>query len=519
MNLADILEASASRHPDKTCVIQDEDGPRLIYRQVLDRAYRLAHVLRGLSVQKGDRVAVFLTNSYHYLEIYFSLARIGAIVVGLNFRLKEKEAAYILNHARAKVLILEERYAPMFIALRTSLSFVQHHLCIGSPQSKMLDYESMIQQTPEGEPPRVEAGDQETLGIMYTSGTTGLPKGVEFSNRAIAVTFDYPSAIRPGIILVNVPFYHIAGALNIYTAVYKESTLVIIPQFDPGKALRLIEKEGVTETYLVPTMLRAILDHPDFRKRNSSSLKRIRYGAAPMPPELILRGIKELPCDYYNAFGQTETSGTAIALTEEDHRLSGGQEEIARKLKRLSGIGRPIPEISCRLIDEKGREVAPGEIGEILVRGDKLMKGYWEDPEETAKALKKGWLHTGDMARMDEDGYIYLADRKKDVINRGGEKIFPAEVESVLNQHPQVLESAVVGVPDEYWGERVQAFVVLREGATCSEEEMVEFCRSRLASYKKPSGVQFLPELPKNAVGKVLKYTLREKVLNGGKKQ
>jgi acyl-CoA synthetase (AMP-forming)/AMP-acid ligase II len=212
---------------------------------------------------------------------------------------------------------------------------------------------------------------------MYTSGTTGLPKGVEFSNKAIAVTFDYPSAIRRGIILVNVPFYHIAGALNIYTAVYKESTLVIVPQFDPGKALRLIEKEGVTETYLVPTMLRAILDHPDFRKRDLSSLKRIRYGAAPMPPELILRAIKELPCDYYNAFGQTETSGTAVALTEEDHRLSGNQEEIAKKLRRLSGIGRPIPEISCRLLDEKGREVAPGEIGEILVRGDKLMKGYW----------------------------------------------------------------------------------------------------------------------------------------------
>ncbi len=327
-----------------------------------------------------------------------------------------------------------------------------------------------------------------------------------------------PSAIRPGIILVNVPFYHIAGALNIYTAVYKESTLVIIPQFDPGKALRLIEKEEVTETYLVPTMLRAILDHSDFKKRNSSSLKRIRYGAAPMPPDLILRAIKELPCAYYNAFGQTETSGTAIALSEEDHRLSGGQEEIAKKLKRLSGIGRPIPEISCRLIDERGSEVAPGEIGEILVRGDKLMKGYWNNPEETAKALKDGWLRTGDLALMDEDGYLYLADRKRDVINRGGEKIFPAELESVLNQHPKILESAVVGVPDEYWGERVQALVVLREGATCSEEEIVEFCRSRLASYKKPPGVRFLPELPKNAVGKVLKYVLREKVLNGGKR-
>lgn len=510
MNLADILERGALRHPEKTCVIQDEDGPRLTYQQVLHRTFRLANVLRELSVQRGERVAVFLTNSYHYLEIYFSLARIGAIVVGLNFRLKEKEAAYILNHARVKVLILEERYAPIFAALRSSLPYLQHYLCIGPPGEKMLSYEGMLEGALEEEPLRVEAEDQETLGIMYTSGTTGLPKGVEFSNRAIAVTFDYPSAIRPGIILVNVPFYHIAGALNIYTAVYKESPLVIIPRFDPAKALRLIEKEGVTETYLVPTMLRAILDHPDFKERDLSSLKRIRYGAAPMPPDLILRAIQELPCDYYNAFGQTETSGTAIALSEEDHRLSGSPEEVSRKLKRLSSIGRPIPEISCRLVDEQGRDVLPGEVGEILVRGDKLLKGYWDDPAETARVLKDGWLHTGDMARMDEDGYLYLADRKKDVINRGGEKIFPAEVESVLNQHPGVLESAAVGVPDEYWGERVQAFVVLRKGATSSEEEIVEYCRSRLAGYKKPSAVRFLPELPKNAVGKILKYILKE---------
>ena len=516
MNLADILEETASQNPEKICAVQDEWGPRLTYRQVLDRTWRLVHLLRGLSVRKGDRVAVFLTNSFHYLEIYFSLARIGAIVVGMNFRLKGEEAAYILNHCQAKVLILEERYLPLFAPLRPSVPHLLHYLVLGAPAEKMLNYEEMLNQALSASPVREEMDEQETIGIMYTSGTTGLPKGVEFSHKAIAVTFDYPSAIRPGIILVNVPFYHIAGALNIYTAVYKNSTLVIIPQFDAAKALRLMEKEGVTETYLVPTMLRALLDHPDFSRRELSSLKRIRYGAAPMPPDLILRAIRVLPCDYFNAFGQTETSGTAIALNEEDHCLVGKEEEMAKKMKRLSGIGRPIPEIECRLADEQGKDVPPGVVGEILVRGPKLMKGYWNAPQETARVLKDGWLHTGDMAWRDEDGYLSLADRKKDVINRGGEKIFPAEVESIINRHPKVLESAVIGVSDPYWGEKVEAFVVLQPGTSASEEEMIDFCRPRLASYKKPALIKFLPELPKNAVGKVLKYVLRQEASQGG---
>jgi acyl-CoA synthetase (AMP-forming)/AMP-acid ligase II len=517
VNLADILEETTSQNPEKICAVQDEGGPRLTYRQVLDRTWRLVHLLRGLSVRKGDRVAVFLTNSFHYLEVYFSLARIGAIVVGMNFRLKGEEAAYILNHCQAKVLILEERYLPLFAPLRLSIPHLFHYLVLGAPAEKMLNYEEMLNQAPPARPGREEMDEQETIGIMYTSGTTGLSKGVEFSHKAIAVTFDYPSAIRPGIILVNVPFYHIAGALNIYTAVYKNSTLVIIPQFDAAKALRLMEKEGVTETYLVPTMLRALLDHPDFSGRELSSLKRIRYGAAPMPPDLILRAIRVLPCDYFNAFGQTETSGTAIALNEEDHRLVEKEEEMAKKMKRLSGIGRPIPEIECRLADEQGKEVPPGIVGEILVRGPKLMKGYWNAPRETARVLKDGWLHTGDMAWRDEDGYLFLADRKKDVINRGGEKIFPAEVESIINRHPKVLESAVIGVFDPYWGEKVEAFIVLQPGISASEEEMIDFCRSRLASYKKPALIKFLPELPKNAVGKVLKYVLRQQASQEGR--
>jgi len=511
MNLGDFLDRSTALNPDKICLIQDEDGPRFTYRKVLDRTSRLTHLLRNLTVKKGDRVAIFLTNSFHYVEIYFSLARIGAIVVGLNFRLKEQEAAYILNHSGAKVLILGEGNVPMFTSLRPSLPNVQHYLCIGAKGEKMLDYEEVLGQAPNHQPPGVEIGDQETIGIMYTSGTTGLPKGVEFSQKAIAVTFDYPSAIRPGVILVNVPFYHIAGALNIYTAIYKESTLVIIPHFDAGKALRLIEKEKASETYLVPTMLRAILNHEEFKRRDLSSLQRIRYGAAPMPLDLLLRALKELPCDYYNAFGQTETSGTAIALTEADHRLSGNEAEVGKKLKRLSGIGRPIPEVSCRLVDDQGQEVPAGSVGEILIRGEKILKGYWNDPEETTRTLRDGWLHTGDMAWIDGDGYLYLADRKKDVIIRGGENIYPAEVERILNEHPKVLESAVIGVEDVYWGEAAKAFVVLREGSVCSQEELVEFCRSRLASYKKPACIQFVPELPKNTVGKVLKYVLRER--------
>jgi long-chain acyl-CoA synthetase len=252
------------------------------------------------------------------------------------------------------------------------------------------------------------------------------------------------------------------------------------------------------------------MDHPDFSKRDLSSLNSITYGAAPMPIELLKRALIALPVEYTNTFGLTEGLGTITSLTPEDHKLEGSKEEIEKKMRRLSGVGKAISGYEIRVVDTQGRDVPVGEVGEFVARGKSVMKGYWNKPEASEEALQEGWLHTGDLVRMDEDGYLYTAGRKKDMVNRAGENIYPVEVEEILDSHPNVRESAVIGVPDDYWGEIVKAVVVLEPGVQTTEEELIEYCRENLASYKKPSIVEFMDELPKNAVGKVLKNLLRQ---------
>jgi acyl-CoA synthetase (AMP-forming)/AMP-acid ligase II len=313
----------------------------------------------------------------------------------------------------------------------------------------------------------------------------------------------------PGTLLVNVPLYHIAGIQSMANTIARGDRLVILSQFEPGLFMETIEKEKVAATYVVPTMLRAILDHPDFVKRDLRSLKNVLYGAAPMPIDLLLRSLQVLPAKYFNYFGLTEATGIISALTPEDHRLEGPGDEIQKKVRHLSGVGQAIPEVDLRVVDDQDRDVEIGQAGEVIVRGKKVMKGYWKNSEATEGALRGGWLHTGDLVRIDEEGYLYLAGRKKDMIIRGGENIYPLEVEEVLHSHPKVLESAVIGVSDDYWGEIVKAVVVLKPGQYATQEEIIEFCRERIASYKKPSVVEFVKDLPKNAMGKVLKTVLR----------
>jgi len=372
----------------------------------------------------------------------------------------------------------------------------------------MQSYEALLAASSPVPVPSVSLADDETVCIMYTSGTTGLPKGAMITHGNIISTFSETYAIPPGTILVNVPLYHIAGVLSMMNAVQAGDALIILSQFDPGIFLETIEKEKVATTYFVPTMLKAVLDHPDFSRRNVSSLKNILYGAAPMPFDLLIRSLKVLPGEYFNAFGLTEATATISALTQEDHRLEGTPGELEKKRHRLAGVGRALPEVDLRVVDEKDQDVPMGQVGEVIARGKKVMKGYWKNPEATAETLRGGWLHTGDLVSMDEEGYLYLAGRKKDMILRGGENIYPVEIEAVLHTHPKVLEAAVIGVPDNYWGEIVKAVIVLKPGEKMTPEEVIEFCRERMASYKKPALVEFVESLPKNAVGKVLKRVL-----------
>jgi acyl-CoA synthetase (AMP-forming)/AMP-acid ligase II len=275
--------------------------------------------------------------------------------------------------------------------------------------------------------------------------------------------------------------------------------------------MQLVEAENVNRAMMVPTMLKMLMDHPDFHKHDLSSLEVITYGAAPMPLEVIKRAIREFPNTHFiNAFGQTETAATITMLPPEDHILTGTEEEIDRKLRRLASIGKPLDDVEVQILDEDGQPVKRGDVGEIVARGARLMKGYWRREDETAATIRGGWLFTGDLGYMDDDGYIFLAGRARDFIKRGGEMISPEEVEQVLQSHPSVDEAAIIGVPDDDWGERVRAIVVLKNGHNASGDDIIEFCRQRLASFKKPESIVFCDELPRNPLGKVLKRILRE---------
>jgi acyl-CoA synthetase (AMP-forming)/AMP-acid ligase II len=351
---------------------------------------------------------------------------------------------------------------------------------------------------------------------MYTAGTTGRPKGVPLKHSGfVSYILDSVEPANPEIEernLLTVPLYHIAGIQAMLAAVYGGRTLVLMSQFDTKEWLETAQKERANRAMLVPTMLKWIVDDPDFDSYDLSSLKVITYGAASMPYEVIKKAIELFPsARFINAFGQTETASTITFLGPDDHIIEGTEEEKEKKLKRLtSSIGKPLPDVEIKIVDEKGKSLPLYEVGEIVAKGPRIMSGYWKDEEKTAKVMTSdGWLRTGDNGYIDDEGYIYLAGRGDDLIIRGGENISPKEIEDVLYSHPKVEDAAVIGVPDPEWGQECRAIVVLKPGESATEEEIMEHCKS-LAGFKRPKSVVFIDELPLNQVGKVLKVKLRE---------
>jgi len=511
MNIAAVIEKTCQKFSSQICVV--EGNQRLTYAQIEERANRLAWAMVRMGVKPGDRVGIFQINCLQFVEIIYALTKIGAIFVSLNFRLKGQEVYYILDNAEVKILILGKRYIELIQSIREKLPKVENYLCIGQTGAAMQSYESTLAASAVDPFPSVSLSDDEPACIMYTSGTTGLPKGAIITHGNITSTFTEKYGVPSGTLLICVPLYHIAGILSMLNTVRNGETLIILSEFDPGIILKTIKKEKIATTYFVPTMLQAILDHNDFSTRNCSSLKNILYGAAPMPIDLLIRSMNVLPGSYYNNFGLTEATATISSLTPGDHLLDGSMEEVKKRKQRLSGVGKAIPEVELRIVDEQDMDVPVGHIGEAIVRGKKVMKGYWKNTEATTEILRGGWLHTGDLVSIDADGYLYLSGRKKDMIIRGGENIYPIEIETILHQHPKIMESAVVGVPDIYWGEIVKAVIVLKPGERATDEEIIAYCHQKIASYKKPGIVEFVDKLPKNAVGKVLKRELNKNVV------
>lgn len=514
MNTTDFLNIASAICPDKLAIVFEDK--RYTFSQLNERVNRLANGLMKLGIGKGERVAFIQVNCNQCVEAYFAVAKMGAIYLPLNFRAKEKELAYMLNTAEATTVIMGERYVPMIKSIQPDCKTLKHLISIEEKHDDMLYYEDIIKGG-SADDVFTEIDDDDTTILMYTAGTTGFPKGVMLSHTSFSsymlenVTPADPEASESNIL--TVPLYHVAGIQAMMAAIYGGRTLVMERQFEPEEWMTLVETEKANRAMMVPTMLKQLLDHPNFKKHDLSSLKVITYGAAPMPLPVIRKALEEFPgVSFINAFGQTETASTITALGPEDHVLTGTPEEIEKKLQRLASIGKPMSDVEMKVIDEDGNTLPPGEAGEILARGPRVMSGYWKDEEKTAKTIDKdGWVHTGDVGYVDEAGYYFLSGRSSDMIIRAGENISPEELENVIREHAKVEDVAVIGVPDETWGEEPRAVVIPKKGEKPTEAEIMEWCRERLASFKRPRSVVFVDELPRNPMGKLIKREIRDK--------
>ena len=510
MNTTEILMIAAAIVPDRTAIVFD--GQHFSFETLQERVNRLANAMADLGVGKGDRVAAMQTNCNHLVEIYFAAAQLDAVYVPINFRAKAEELAIMLDIVDPSFLFLGQRY--LSLVSGGTLPNDRIVMLDAAPPAGMHGYEDLLEGADAEQLHFPEDDEDATTVIMFTSGTTSIPKGAQLTHDSFA-TFLLANVepADPDLAetnLLTVPMYHVAGLQAALAAVFGGRTLIVMPQFDEEEWMSLAVEHRANRAMLVPTMLKRVMDHPNFANYDLSSLGVITYGAAPMPLPVIRDAIEKFPdTRFINAFGQTETASTITMLPPDDHVLTGTPEEVETKLRRLTSIGKPLDDVEVMIVTEDGEPVAEGEVGEIVARGPRMMTGYWGQEEATGDTIRSGWLYTGDLAWQDEDGYIYLSGRARDFIKRGGEMISPEEVEQTLAEHAGVAEAAVIGIPDLEWGEEVRAVVVPTDESV-TEEDLIEFCRQRLAGYKRPRSVVFIDALPRNVMGKVMKRDLRE---------
>ena len=506
MLIGDMLTRAARCYPDKEAVVFEET--RLTYAEFNERTNRLSNALLDLGVKRGERVVVICHNSNHYAEAVFAIAKIGAVSTNLNWRLSPKELAFLLDDSEANIVFFSKRfeylYEPMVKELPKKLKYIAVD---GKSDDSMLDYEELIAKYPSNEP-EVDIDFEDVVLQLYTSGTTGRPKGVMLTHKnmysnAISTILEM-ELTRDFNVLGLLPIFHIA-VFVLLNLVLVGAKVTFVHSFDPAEIMALIEKEKVTAVGFTPIIFKFLLDHPELEKFDLSSLKQVIYATAPMPVDLLRRSMDKFQCDFIQFFGMTETSPTLTMLVPEDHILEGPEY----KVRRLASAGRATINVEVKVVDGNGEECPPGVTGEIIGRGDNVMKGYHKMPKETKDVIRDGWYYTGDMGYFDEYGYLYIADRKKDMVISGGENIYPREVEEAILLLDGVAEVAVIGVPDDAWGEAVKAIVVPATGSELTDEMVIEHCKSHIASYKKPKSVEFMEMLPRSALGKVLKHELR----------
>ena len=512
MVVGDILRKNARLFPEKLALFFGDN--RFTWRELYERVNRFSNSLLGLGLNKGERVVFLSKNSHYFFEIWFSLAQTGLIGITPNYRLGPMELSYVIKDSGASTIIVSDEYVEVIRKIRPEIPEVRFLIGIGENHALPLDYERMIRNGAEIEP-NISVTEDDIRLLMYTSGTTGTPKGAVWTHKSsIAPSWGTIIAAHLEVddIHLNVlPLCLAGGNVACMAFCLRGAPTVILEEFDPIKIFETIEREKVTVTHLVPTMINNLINHPGVKKYDLSSLRLIMYGSAPISVEVLRQAMERFKCKFMQLYGATETSGFCGFLLPEDHMLTGSEKQM----RKIASCGREAVWAELRVVGENGKDVKKDEVGEIIIKGAGVIKEYWKAPDKTKDAIKDGWWHSGDLARVDEDGYIYIVDRKTGMIISGGMNIYPREIESVLYRHPAVKEAVVIGVPDREWGESVKAIIQLKEGMTADEEEIIDFCKQHLASYKKPKSVDFADQFPLGIGGKILKRVVREQYWKG----
>jgi len=530
MILTEPLMKALKLFPKKEAIVCG--GKRWTYQEFYDRVNRLSHYLKDLGVGKDDKVAILHPNCHYFLETYYGITQIGAISVPINYRLSPKEIAFILQDSESKLLIVDPMFQGQVDPIRGEIKDIvgiiwtgeesNSCLSVGRKEPRNLNYEAALIQINSNKVPKVPISDDDIAQIYYTSGTTGRPKGVMLSHKNVTThalgTIAEIHLTDRDVWIHVAPLFHLADAWATWAVTWVGGTHVLVREFDPKIVLETIEREKVTLTNLIPTTLNLMVNHPEVGNFDYSSLRVLLSGGAPIAPEVVRKIVETFKCGYIQTYGMTETSPYLTLSILKEHLKKLSYED---QLRFKSKTGREFIGVELKVVSERGEEIKRDEkeIGEIIVKGDIVTKGYWKLPEETEKSIRDGWLYTGDMAVMDEEGYVTIVDRKKDMILTGGENVYSTEVENILYMHPAILECAVIGVPDQKWGEAVKGIVVLKPNHKATEGEIIQFCKDRIAHYKAPKSIDFIDALPRTGSGKIHKKGLRDKYWEGYEKK
>ena len=516
---ADLYDRSVAAFRQNTAILYNDET--YTYDEMQKKAYSLAHALNKLGLKKGDRVAFLMANCPEYIFCEYALGKLGLVRVPLAVLLTSRDHIYMMNQSECKAIIYHEKMAGRVKEMIPSLETVRHCICVAGDGASVAPGHEHLQGLIDNSPPEVPKVDldcEDLVGIFYTGGTTGLPKGVMLNQNTWVGTF-ISEMLHLGldwdeVFAFATPLTHAGGCL-ILPVLLKRGTCEIQDHFDPKLFLERVEKVKVTSTFIVPTMIYVLLDTPDLKKYDLGSLRNIIYGASAIAPARLAQAVDTLGPIFTQLFGQTETPMMISCLSRQEHVIADPE----KRMRVYKSCGRPVMTADVRIIGEDGREVPRGESGDIVCRTINMMTGYLKKPEETAEALRDGWLWTGDVGKFDEEGYLYIVDRSKDMIVSGGFNIFPREIEDVLHEHPAVKSAAVIGVPHEKWGELVKAVVVLHEGKTATEEDLIRFVKDRKGSLVTPKSVEFWDAIPLTNLGKIDKKKMRERYWAGAERR